>query len=200
MKIIRTVSDMQAKAAQWTRDGLRIGLVPTMGYLHEGHLFLVRIANQRADVTVVSITVGFAVPMLYAGWSLFGKALRGGYSAVVTLTWAFGIAALILLPCQGLSGGLIPPPLPARAYLWFAGLIAISTVFAFFIFTFALGRLPAGIAAILVMSEIAFAVCYARLMLGEVLDPLEIAGSVLVVVGAIILLVPGIRRSGLTPD
>jgi hypothetical protein len=53
--------------------------------------------------------------------------------------------------------------------IWFGGLIGISTVFPFFAFTFALGRLPAGIVSILVMSEIAFAVVYARLFLGETL-------------------------------
>ena len=144
------------------------------------------------EVNVASIAVGFLVPALYAGWSLFGKALRSGYGAVVTLTWAFGIASLILLPCQFFTGSLLPPPVPAIAYLWFGGLIGVSTVFAFFAFTFALGRLPAGIASILVMSEIAFAVFYARLFLGEILTPIEIAGALVVVAGVILLLAPGV--------
>lgn len=142
------------------------------------------------DVSFASITVGFLVPVLYAAWSLFGKALRSGYSAVVTLTWAFGIAALVLLPFQLLTGGLLPPSVPAIAGLWFGGLIGVSTVFAFFIFTFALGRLPAGIASILVMAEIAFAVFYARVFLGETLFLIEVVGAITVVGGAIILLAP----------
>jgi drug/metabolite transporter (DMT)-like permease len=144
------------------------------------------------EVSPAGIAVGFLVPALYAGWSLFGKALRSGYSAVVTLAWAFGIASLILLPCQLLTGSLLPPPVSAIAYLWFGGLIGISTVFAFFVFTFALGRLPAGIASILVMSEIAFAVFYARLFLGETLTPIEIAGALVVVAGVLLLLAPGL--------
>jgi drug/metabolite transporter (DMT)-like permease len=143
-----------------------------------------------ADVSAAGIAVGFLVPGLYAGWSLFGKALRKGYSPVVTLAWAFGIAALVLLPCQAFTGKLMPPSAPLRIYLWFGGLIGISTVFAFSAYTFALGRLPAGIASILVMSEIAFAVVYARIFLGEVLAAVEILGSGIVIVGVLLLLAP----------
>ena len=143
------------------------------------------------DVSTGSILVGFLVPTLYASWSLFGKSLRSGYSAVVILTWAFGIAALILLPCQFFIGDLLSPPPIAMAWVWFAGLIGISTVLPFFAFTFALGRLPAGLVSILVMSEIAFAVFYARLFLGEILSLFEIFGALVVVTGVIILLAPG---------
>jgi pantoate--beta-alanine ligase len=57
MKIIRDVKGMQAVAERLHREGKRIGFVPTMGYFHEGHLSLVRIARKQADVVVVSIYV-----------------------------------------------------------------------------------------------------------------------------------------------
>ena len=48
---------MQMQSDAWRREGLRIGLVPTMGFLHPGHLSLVRIAKQAADRVVVSVFV-----------------------------------------------------------------------------------------------------------------------------------------------
>ncbi|RMH70893.1 MAG: pantoate--beta-alanine ligase [Gemmatimonadetes bacterium] len=57
MTIIETISEMQHYADHWRQQGKTIGFVPTMGYLHEGHLSLMRLAKTRADVLVVSIYV-----------------------------------------------------------------------------------------------------------------------------------------------
>jgi len=60
MQIVPTAAAMQKLALLWKRKGLRVGFVPTMGYLHAGHMSLVREARKRVGrkgVVVVSIYV-----------------------------------------------------------------------------------------------------------------------------------------------
>ena len=57
MKVVRTRAELREALADPRRRGKRIGLVPTMGYFHEGHLSLMRGAREDCDVVVVSLFV-----------------------------------------------------------------------------------------------------------------------------------------------
>jgi pantoate--beta-alanine ligase len=56
-EVIRDPKVMRARAEDQRRDGRRIAVVPTMGYLHDGHLSLLRAARAQADVVIVTIFV-----------------------------------------------------------------------------------------------------------------------------------------------
>src|SRR6201996_7216279 len=57
LTIVRTVAGLRAQVALWRKAGETVGMVPTMGALHEGHLSLIAHARQRADRVLASLFV-----------------------------------------------------------------------------------------------------------------------------------------------
>ncbi len=136
-------------------------------------------------LTLAGLVVGLGTPIAYAGWNLLIKKVRQGCNSLTTLTYGFGFGALVLLPIQLFTPQ--PKAVPPSTLLHFAGLILIATIGGFSIYTFALGRLQASVATILAMAEIPIVGVYAYVLLGERMTVDQVAGSMLVVVGVLML-------------
>ena len=57
MIIVSSVEEVRNQVKEWRKQGLTVGLVPTMGYLHEGHQSLIKASVENNDRTVVSVFV-----------------------------------------------------------------------------------------------------------------------------------------------
>jgi len=136
-------------------------------------------------VNMAGLVAGFGVPFFYAGWSLCGKNLVSTYGTPACLAVAFGVAALMLLPFQPFTQA--PLPINMTMALAFLGLMVISTFGAFSLYLVGLNHLSAGIASILVMSEIFFAGVCARMFLDERMSGVQLWGTALVMAGVLFL-------------
>lgn len=57
IQTVRTIADLRAVVAGWRKENLSVGLVPTMGALHAGHLSLVKAALEKSDRVIVTLFV-----------------------------------------------------------------------------------------------------------------------------------------------
>ena len=57
MRLVKTVKEVRDIVNEWKKEGLSVGFVPTMGYLHEGHKSLIERSVKENDKTVVSVFV-----------------------------------------------------------------------------------------------------------------------------------------------
>lgn len=89
MQVLRTVNEIRQAVSTARQSGKRIGFVPTMGNLHEGHLQLVRQARQTCDVVVVSIFVNPLQFGLNEDWEQYPRTLEADIEKLASVNTDF---------------------------------------------------------------------------------------------------------------
>jgi drug/metabolite transporter (DMT)-like permease len=137
------------------------------------------------DLTAAGLMLGLVTALAYGGFSLFGRQVAFRYSPWTVLTYGFGFGALALLPLQ--FGSALPWPVPAPTWLWFAGLVVVSTIIPFAAYLEALKGLPVSVASLLSSSEVVFGALVGSLIFAEQLRGPQILGAALVVAGLAVI-------------
>jgi drug/metabolite transporter (DMT)-like permease len=140
-------------------------------------------------ITLTGLLVGLLSAIAYGSTSLFGKKLSADYSTWTILTYAFGFAALVLLPLQVFNLGA--PLISLQPVgIYFVLLIIISTIAGYLLYTNGLRWLPASVASITSTTEVPFAAFFSFLVLGQRIDSWQVFGALLVMSGVIIVSMP----------
>lgn len=138
-------------------------------------------------VTVPGILLGLGAGFFYALYSIFGRyALQAGYSALTVTVWTFvfaGPASLVLVRPAELAQAAQSP----QMWLLAAGLVAVSTVAPYLLYTRGLSRVESGRAAIVASLEPVVASLAGVLVFGEPMGLFTLAGIVCVLAGVVIL-------------
>jgi pantoate--beta-alanine ligase len=132
-EIVKSVAELRSAVAGWRKAGERIGLVPTMGALHEGHLSLVRASRSRCQRTIVSIFVNPTQFGPNADFDRYPRDLAGDVAKLATVgtdlvfapdvaeMYPPGFATTVIV--AGLTDGLCGPHRPGH----FAGVASVVT-------------------------------------------------------------------------
>ena len=151
---------------------------------------LVTGAYNIADINMnwLGLLVGLSTGLTYGMFTIIGKSALRHYDPLTVLTYAFGFATLTLLVLQpGAPLEMFTKPL--SAWLWMVVLVLVSTVTGFGLYTSGLKYLSASSASITATMEPVIATGFAFVVLGEVIEPVQMAGGVLVILSVLILAV-----------
>ena len=150
-----------------------------------GGVFLVAGAYDPANLEVSPkvLLAGLLSGLTYGLYSIFGRPVAGRLSPSVILSYALFVGAALLvvaaLPTLGTLAGL-----PAGSYALLVMLAVVHTTLGFALYTFGLGRLGAGRAAIVATVEPVVAGALGTVLLGEDLTFPKVVGALLVISGA----------------
>jgi drug/metabolite transporter (DMT)-like permease len=133
----------------------------------------------------VGLLIALGSAITYGSLSLFGKKLSGDYSAWTIMFYIFTFGTLTLFTVQ--LGQPDPWPSSPNFLPLFVGFVVVSTIVGFSLYTTSLKFLPASVASITATSEIFFATILAYIFLQERMDIWQILGSVLIIIGVVLV-------------
>jgi DME family drug/metabolite transporter len=142
-------------------------------------------------ITRIGLIFGISSAVAHSAFSLFGKKLTGSYPASTVVVYAFGFAALSLVPFQFFSGA--PSYVTGKAVGHLLLLVLGPTLIGFAAYTAALKRIPVSTAAVIATSEVPMAALFGVILLGESLGRWQVFGAFLVVLGVILVSLKGKR-------
>lgn len=138
-----------------------------------------------SQMTWTGFWVGLGTAVSFSNISLFGKKLSGDYNTWTILLYTFLFGALVLLPFQ--LGHWLPQTVTGTAGLAMLGLVLVTSVIGYALYTNGLNRLQSSVAVIVATMEVPFAALVAFLAFGQRLDGRQILGAILVVGGIVLL-------------
>lgn len=147
------------------------------------------------EVTPTVLLTGLLSGLTYGLYSIFGRPVTGHLRPSIILSYALLFGSLLLvvaaLPTLHTLSGL-----PGSSYALLFMLAVVHTTLGFALYTFGLGRLGAGRAAIVATAEPVVAVVLGTALLGESLTVLKVVGALLVISGAVLAQVRLRKRPG----
>lgn len=145
-------------------------------------------AGGNLRLTLAGLLIALGSALTYAGITLFTKKLRSdGLNQWTILMYSYVFAALALLSFQ--LGQPSPQITGWSTVGAFVGLILITTIAGYGVYTFALQKTQASVASILALTEVPFAATFAYIFLGERMSWFQVLGALFIVGGVALLTV-----------
>ncbi len=178
--------------ALFLREPFSARKVVSLGLSLAGAALAVKIYDLNAfSLNLPGAIVGLLASFGYAFFAVFSKTLNGKCDPRTMLMYAYGIAAIVLLPFQGsgLGNALQPATWP-----FIVAVIAGPTLGAWSLFSLALRWVPVSNATIVTSLDVVFSNVLAFAIFGELLQPPQLLGGALILAAVILLQIEPLRR------
>lgn len=141
----------------------------------------------QVQLNPIGLAAGVGSAFTFATYSLIGRVATRTYSAWTSLFYAFLFGTIFLLPVNLFVHSFVPTALPIDGWGTLLFLALVPTLGGFGAYTIGLSHLPASVASILAAAEPVTTAIVAYFIFGEVLDPLQLTGGMMILVSVVLL-------------